>query len=135
MTKNTDKVGGPGAASGPKVNAAASGKKPTAGKDDDSDDPIAQAMALRIKAGGVTSVVSAPDAKKAGVKQPTPAQGAKDTAKPTDKITRPQTAVTQPTPATDKKSDSYSYRNHSREEAPSIRAKDNSCHWTLEPRS
>jgi hypothetical protein len=32
-----------------------SGKK---GKDDDSDDPIAQAMALRIKAGGPTSVIS-----------------------------------------------------------------------------
>lgn len=45
--------------------ADAGAKKP-AGKDDDSNDPIAAAMALRIKAGGPTSVVSASDAKKGG---------------------------------------------------------------------
>ncbi len=93
MTKNVDKTI-PGAASGAKTIPSGTTSKKPAGKDDDSDDPIAQAMALRIKAGGVTSVISAVDAKKAGVKIPTPAATAKDTTtKPAEKTLRPQTAV------------------------------------------
>lgn len=53
------------------------GKK---GKDDDSDDPIAQAMAIRIKAGGPTQVISAADAKKMGLKVTAP-----PVSKPADK--------------------------------------------------
>ena len=37
------------------------------GKDDDGDDPIAQAMALRMKAGGPTSVITPAEAKKLGL--------------------------------------------------------------------
>ena len=38
------------------------------GKDDDKDDPIAQAQKLREKVGGPTYVVSQTDAKKLGIK-------------------------------------------------------------------
>lgn len=42
--------------------------KKTTLKDDDTDDPIAQAFKLREKAGGITSVLSAAEAKKLGIK-------------------------------------------------------------------
>ena len=37
-------------------------------KDDDKDDPIAQHLKAREKAGGITTILSAADAKKAGLK-------------------------------------------------------------------
>lgn len=40
------------------------GKK---GKDDDSEDPIAQHLAIRMKAGSLTSTISAVEAKKMGL--------------------------------------------------------------------
>lgn len=42
-------------------------KLPQATKEDESDDPIAVAMALRIKAGGPTQVVPASEVKKSGL--------------------------------------------------------------------
>lgn len=62
---------------------------------DDSDDPIAQAMALRIKAGGPTSVVSAADAKKLGlIKATAVANIIGAGSKPSDKkLTTPATGV------------------------------------------
>jgi hypothetical protein len=50
---------------------AVAGKK---GKDDDGDDPIAQHLALRLKAGSLTSVISAADAKKMGLVTKTPVE-------------------------------------------------------------
>lgn len=67
---------------------------------EDADDPIAQAMRLREKAGGVTSQVSAADAKKAGA-------GAGVTAKiepkAEPKATKPATMDKKNVPEEDKK--------------------------------
>lgn len=73
--------------------APAVGIKKPAGKDDDSDDPIAQSLAQRMKAGTITSVVSTADPKKSGAGVKPTAVTARDTIKPADKPTRPQTAV------------------------------------------
>ena len=68
------------------MNKAGGNIQKKGGKDDDSDDPIAQAMKLREKFGGPTAQVPAAEAKKLGlVKAPSEK---KDSEKP---VTKPKT--------------------------------------------
>ncbi|CDW71249.1 UNKNOWN [Stylonychia lemnae] len=74
------------------------GKK--GGKDDDSDDPIAKSLALRIKAGGISEVISQAEAKKLGlIKTTVTAPADKNGTKPTSNATTDKKAPGTTAPA------------------------------------
>lgn len=69
--------------------------KKAAGKDDESEDPIAQSLALRIKSGGTVTSVVAEGGKKSTTTAPAKPTGGAGPApvKPAEAKVRPQTAA------------------------------------------